>query len=87
MKVKVTQEHIDKAVRAYKKPRKRTCNCCPIAQALNRKYDVTFDDKNAIVCPIKIHKTLAILPVQVKEFIRLFDSGKPVTPFEFEIDL
>ena len=80
MIIKVTQEHIDNGV-------KFNCSKCPIALAMTEKFpncavglfgywvdatDLTMDYK--------------LLPVNANKFIEMFDSGKKVEPFEFEIN-
>lgn len=83
MIVKVTQEHIDKARRALKQSNARQAICCPIGQALNKKYWISTDCVNMI----NGDRELCELPVSAIAFIDRFDSNKKVKPFEFEINL
>jgi len=80
MIVKVTQKHIDKARRAMKQPNAFTGKCCPVAQALNKKYRVGV---------IKIHRGNRSwdLPKDAVQWIDAFDHMEPVNPFQFTINL
>lgn len=81
--IKVTQADIDGAdTRA--KDYTPSCNC-PIANAVRRKHfgwrvteSQIFDFNFGLVAP---------LPGPAIAFIRDFDAGKAVEPFEFEIEV
>lgn len=77
MKIKVKQKHIDAGKRWY------TGNC-PVALAIKEVYktDVwVYSDS------IRIADNSLEIPDAVKGFVNAFDSGKPVSPFEFELSL
>lgn len=77
--VKVTQEHIDKGIPSD------LCNC-PIALAM--KDNFTFVEINGNVRCAKnetIYRGL-LGPITLK-FIKDFDNGREVKPFEFDIEL
>lgn len=84
MKLSITQEHINTG-----KPRE-SCDC-PIALAL-RPY---FPDRLIVVHEggISIFKDeyeylqITSPPEQARQFIHDFDNGRPVVPFEFELNL
>ena len=77
MKIKVTKEHIDKG-------RKKSALSCPIALAIGDKYglDASVGPESCV-----IGYTICDLPKSVKKFIKLFDNGYSVEPFEFNINL
>lgn len=75
MKVTVTQEDIDNG--------DRTQSRCPIALAISRAYGL----KNIGVGGFSVtgmSKT-RWLPVEAQLFVRDFDNGHPVKPFEFRL--
>lgn len=87
MRVKVTQEHINKGERI-------SCSRCPVALAI---ADIT----NVVVsvtttCFYRLKKTRqdrfhlrkkVDMPLEVRKFVRRFDSYQPVEPFEFDLDV
>lgn len=81
MKIKVTQEHIDKGERSL-------CAFCPVALA----FKDVFPDKKVQagigVAIIEDAKYLLAeywdLPREASNFIEQFDRGFPVYPFEFD---
>ena len=76
MKISVTQEDIDKG--------KREDSCvCPIALAVRRQTGRLFhiDDTNAD----DGYDTIQ-LPIKARQFVRSYDNGNPVEPFEFELE-
>ena len=83
MRIEVTREHICKG--EIEEP-----TCCPIALALvdcglrtPAVYDnVVFHDrhKNRWMVPV-------MLPPEAVEFIHNFDSGTPVEPFGFNLEI
>lgn len=77
MKIKVTQKHIDNGF-------KNNCWRCPIAlaieeQLINKSFTVASST-------IRIQGNVINLPYEACNFIRKFDNGLPVEPFEFELD-
>lgn len=80
MIIKVTQQHIDNGV-------KFDCSKCPIALAMTEKFPncavglyVYWVDATDPAVDCKL------LPVNTIKFIEMFDSGKKVEPFEFEVN-
>lgn len=78
MKIKVKQCHIDKGeVGVFSK--------CPVALAIS---EVTGD--RTLVTPYAICsgsvKNRVRTPHEVRIFMKKFDSGDPVEPFEFELE-
>ncbi len=78
MKIKVTQEHIERG-------RPKSDWACPIACALHEQRP-TFEVSVGCYKTL-INKVMYALPAKARDFIDDFDSGKPVTPFEFELPL
>ena len=72
MKVKVTQEHINKGLKGS------SCYC-PIALAIGPNCVVQYSH---ITIGNKEYRT----PQAVFEFLHAFDNGLPVKPFEFELN-
>lgn len=76
--IEVTQEDIDKG-------KQGSCGRCPIALAAYRVMEGSF-----LVLPYAIFrlegKSIS-LPDSAIEFIGLFDSGMPVKPFSFTIEI
>jgi len=83
MIIKVTQEHIENGC-------KKACLFCPVALALEartgKEWSVGIYDA---YCTHKSDDgpTLHTLPDSAKDFILYFDSGLPVEPFEFELEI
>ncbi|AXH46555.1 hypothetical protein SEA_ROBINSPARKLES_110 [Gordonia phage RobinSparkles] len=80
MKVTVTQEHIDKG-----KPWE-ICNC-PIALALKEKGFANVEVSTLAISVGKNNQALLnhySVPSIAKQFIKAFDDGQTVEPFEFE---
>lgn len=87
MLIKVTQECIDRGER-------QICFSCPVAIAINRALPA---GQRCIVSAImiKIYKDYRMLDSdiiktidtsdEVRNFIKDFDSGREVQPFEFEL--
>lgn len=75
MRIFITQEDIDKG-------QKSNCYECPIAQSLKRKgsHNVAVFDGSIWMAGEEF-----ITPLNVDDFIRAFDAGKPVQPFSFEL--
>jgi hypothetical protein len=81
MKIKVEQRHIDAGVKFA------PC-ACPIALALmdcvpHEPHDVVSVGTHS--CGVTPHGRSG-LPVAAWDFIRRFDAGLPVAPFEFEVE-
>ena len=81
MKIQVTQEDIDEALKL--KGTDFWCYICPIAQALQRMFPgERLIHVTQIDCYIgKLFK----LPMVARAFIMDLDSGLTVQPFEFEL--
>jgi len=81
MKITVTKEDILEGI-----PRKSSS--CPIAIAMWRKFKVDYISvrySRAYVAPSGASVPLCYkLPLSAREFIRNFDAGNNVYPFEFE---
>lgn len=76
MKISVTQDDIDKG--------SRQCGyACPVAKAIMRALNTIYVFVNYRT--IRINTLECGLPNGVADFIRLFDGGQPVQPFEFEL--
>ncbi len=80
MKIQVTQEDINQGVR-------QECEKCPIALAVIRAIGpqaatmrISVDD-----AWVDIGEESWCLPRSAARFVSDFDSGKAVTPFEFEL--
>lgn len=82
MKVRVTQEDIDRA-RAYieKYGEGALSNYCPIAQAIKRKQHRPAHVFNISMI---VGRLIYRLPGEASKFIKAFDDGRAVEPFEFE---
>jgi len=83
IKISVTQDDIDKGI-------KNNCEKCPIARALARSFPGYFNLASIYYLSVKAHQKdfyvfMMDTPKVCYDFIRDFDQGKPVTPFEFEI--
>lgn len=83
MLIKVTQTDIDNGI-------KGSCVFCPIAQAL-RKQDKMAISISVGSCFIEYFKlgecnNSLRMPEIACNFIRAFDKGLPVEPFEFEAE-
>lgn len=80
MKIKVTQEHIDKGVTLD--------NClCPVALACK---DAGLEQPRVDAFTVYVlgkHPYLYSLPRTARIFIANFDDHEPVHPFEFEIEV
>jgi hypothetical protein len=82
MKISVTQKHIDSG-------RQQNCFLCPIAKAIT---EAVAGKLHIIVQPNRVEfkgmewgggwRTIE-LPNSAKEFIKKFDAGKVVEPFDF----
>ena len=77
MKIKVTQEHIERGV-------VKDCDVCPVALAMQEAME---DDKVRVFSTyIETSEGNYITPESVGDFIDNFDEGLPVKPFEFELE-
>lgn len=76
MKIKVTQEHIDKGVVS-------NCNRCPVALAVQE----ALANDSATVGSSFIHTGIKSIemPEEVYNFVHDFDAFLSVKPFEFEL--
>ena len=80
----VTSKHIAKGLSA-------NCEECPIALSI---AEMGFVEVNANHCTIRFSEShtsplfsLATTPNEVRNFMDAFDTGKPVEPFSFELEL
>ncbi len=81
MKITVTADHIAKG--------ERGCICkCPIALAMKSLgYKNPWVECNKIYWDVGWNSYKKEMPPSAKEFIKAFDIGLPVEPFEFEFEL
>jgi hypothetical protein len=78
VRVQETQDHIDRG-----RPGKM-CDC-PIALAVK---ELTGSESVIVTwCGITTADQNCDIPIAAKNFIKLFDLGEKVQPFDFEIDL
>ena len=75
-KIEITQEDIDRGMRGRS-------DFCPVALALRRKWPEA--EMGCFACDLG--NRLVLVPELVSKFVEDFDSGKPVKPFTFEIEL
>lgn len=79
MLIKVTQEDIDNG--------SVSAGFCPIALALDR----TLGDPAPVIAVyenmLEIDGEFYAIPAAASEFVRRFDAGESVDPFEFDLDL
>lgn len=84
MKVQVTQSHIDKGVQA-------SCYNCPISQSLlenNKELNEVIVKQGSVEMYWKNDGySFYHLPESAMNFIRDFDAGEKVNPFEFELNI
>ncbi len=80
MKITVTAEHIAKG-------KIKACRECPVALAIRECFPDTEDFYIVVGNTfVNIHRKEYILPEEVSMYIRAFDAGKSILPFEFELD-
>lgn len=91
MKISVTQEHISAG-------KKEDCQKCPIALAIievlpDTHVSVFADLKSVCNAPaqfrdayVRINGEARYLPREASDFIDSFDCGRPVVPFEFDLE-
>jgi hypothetical protein len=82
MKIKVTQEHINKGISG-------DMNKCPIALAVLEATHLPSLSVSTdyVIIDIGTRKLSRKLPDEVKEFITAFDFHHLVKPFEFELEV
>lgn len=88
MKVSVTAERIRHGRRYY-------CDVCPVALAIKPHFppELLIIADGFEVRVMQMQRGVAIpvqtapLPEAARAFVRAFDKGQPVEPFEFELDL
>lgn len=77
MKITITQDDIDKGDR-------KSCYNCPIALGANRafgdKYSARVENTTILIGEFR-----RSLPEAARRFVKLFDAGDHVDPFEFEL--
>ena len=87
MKIKVTQEDIDKGGRGTSH-----CMNCPVARAIQRETGFTTSVWPTVAFiyngsgPFSLPCHVA-MPSSVTEFVKAHDIQRPVEPFEFELEL
>ena len=81
MKIKVTQEDIDKGIR-------HSPGSCPVARAINRQSEK--DNASVGLSCIYFYNIGGFsetpTPLDAALFINKFDQRQPVKPFEFELE-
>ena len=77
LRIKVTQEDIDKGCA-------EAATCCPIARAIGRRIP---DGRVAVLGRSGSidHEAILLMPVSCLNFVKHFDSGRNVEPFEFDL--
>lgn len=80
MKIEVTEEDI-------KLGQKESCYMCPIARAIERTTKSLWGVRGEFAFRASSPDICVDLPDAAQNFISLFDSGCPVEPFTFEIEL
>ncbi len=77
MKIKVTQEDIDRGIRC-------STAHCPIVFAIRRETG----NSASVHLPVVYINGLDVadLPLSAMQFVVAFDRGQPVEPFEFEFE-
>ena len=78
MIIKVLKEDI-------RKGKRQNAQYCPIARAIKRKTkrgDVMVDSRRVMFGWMTFE-----MPVRAENFIMNFDAGKPVKPFQFELEV
>ena len=80
MRVQVTADDIVHGVR------RNMCEC-PVARALRRAYGSELGVGYGYIIHVPSRAYLDLTPDDVTAFIRTFDMGDAVHPFEFELDL
>ena len=81
IRVRVTQEHINGGTR-------NDCGCCPVALALiDMLYECVRVDATHIEIRIGTSVRGFLTPLEVAIFVRKYDGGEEVEPFEFELEL
>lgn len=75
--IKVTEDDIRYGIRS-------NCDACPIARAASREIDrfVAVGGSSA-----EIGRLFCALPRSAMRFIRRFDNGAPVKPFNFYLEV
>jgi hypothetical protein len=73
MKIKVTQEDIDKA--------SFSSTTCPISRAIKRQFNIKC--VSTFPCGIMFNENTYNPPKSAVKFIDRFDNQKPVKPFNF----
>lgn len=80
MKIVVTQNDIERGTRY------RAC-ACPVALAIKRRTSRECEVAGRYMIFRSDINTKYDLPTPVRKFVVDFDTGKPVKPFSFELDL
>jgi hypothetical protein len=78
MKIQVTQEHINKG------PHRDACRC-PVALAMQSAFNGEFVHVDRKL--IKVKESIFHTPVEVRAFVRRYDTFATVHPFEFELPI
>ena len=77
MKIHVTEDHIRCGTRLQG-------DCCPVARAIT---EAGLKNVHVTYSGIWIDGDEKPIPPSVSEFVRLFDKGIPVEPFEFDLSM
>ncbi len=80
MKIKLTQSHIDAGV-------KGDCGSCPVALAVMEATGAKEAGVAGGSMWIEGYRLITSTPAAIRDFIDAFDAGRPVEPFEFDIEL
>ena len=81
MKIKVTQDHINKG-------RRNTCALCPVALAIKEQVGAEYICVGSYTISIgtnMISSTIYTVPPECEKFMKDFDWFRDVSPFEFEL--
>jgi len=78
MTIKVTADHI-------KRGRRAQCFECPVALALDEATGQFWKVKSASLYNVTSNLQIHNVPLSVTTFVRDFDDGRIVSPFEFEL--
>ena len=82
MRVKVTQDHIDRGLRSHTR-------CCPLALALQSATgNIYICVGSSLVWDTnKPGEIYGHISTRAEHFVEDFDNGEPVVPFEFELEM
>ncbi len=80
MLIKVTQDDINTGI-------KNSYHCCPVSRAVKRQTNsqLVFTTYRKIILSKDCKKLVFSASRSVQRFIKKFDDGKPVKPFNFKL--